>query len=433
MDGVVLKSSRLDTFRLKLDSIAMKCTPPTIFLAAILLTSAGARATDRQIRLGVGVLGPISAQTEVDIERLVGTLPSVKSVPMQPPGDIDACVKRFVAGEAEDHLDGVIVVSLPTDSFKTQKDTKEARFTGAYEIWTLNLSTLAEDRHRFEFTDSEPVLGTAAAIISIPAQLFAERATGRKLLSTNEWQAYEAVEARVEAKLLVATKLYLATAPIRDTSPLNALDCARALVDRGDAESAMLVFRSVGESSPEVQRVIAQAHDKLRRANSEALLGRTLGAMAGGNPAAAGTILAEYEKTPAAEAARASSIRTALAVSPDHRAENVYDRLIRSDVPSLDHSAFVAMLKELFAEQTGSAPREVVVSAKDLTIEDKNAADGVKKQLDSYSQALAKSAWLMSIRCACDAGAALVAEPVGAALIKARSGPSFKRPEVGIP
>jgi hypothetical protein len=404
----------------------------SILVAAALICGV-ASAADNPIRLGVGVLGPISAQTEADIQRLVGTLPNVKSIPIVPPGDVDACVKRFVAGEPDDRLDGVIVVSLPTDSFKTQQDSKEARFTGAYEIWTLNLSTLEEDRHRFEFTDSEPVIGKAAAILSIPAQLFAERATGKKLLSTDEWQAYEAVQARVEGKLLAATKLYLSTATIRNAGSLNALECARALVDRGDAETALAVFRSVGMNTPEVQRIMAEAQDKLKRADAEALLGRTLGALAGGDPTAAGTILAQYEKNASAEPARVTSIRTALNVSQDHRAESAYDRLMRADVPALDHSAFVAMLKQLFSEQTGTPPQEVLVTAKDIVIEDKNAGDGVKKQLDTYATALGKSAWLMSVKCGCDAGASLVAEPAGTALLKARYAPSFKRPEVGIP
>jgi hypothetical protein len=403
----------------------------TVLITALICASAD--AADRPIRLGVGVLGPISAQTEADIQRLVGTLPNVKSIPIVPPGDVDACVKRFVAGEADDRLDGVIVVSLPPDSFKTERDAKEAKFTGAYEIWTLDLSTLDEDRHRFEFTDTEPVIGKAAAILTIPAQLFAERATGRKLLSTDEWQAYEAVQGRVEGKLLAATKLYLSTATIRNAGPLNPLECARQLVDRGDADTAVAVFKSIGMNTPEVQRVMVEAQQKLKRADADALLGRTLGAIAGGDATAAGTILAQYEKNASAEPARATSIRNVLSVSQDHRAESAYERVMRSDVPALDHSAFVAMLKQLFSEQTGSQPGEVTVTAKDVVIEDKNAEDGVKKKLDGYAGALAKSAWLMSVKCGCDAGASLVAEPAGSALLKAHCGPSFKRPEVGIP
>src|SRR5271155_1452495 len=109
--------------------------------AAIITAAAGAHADP--IKTGVGVIGPISPQTEADIDTIVGMLPNVKAVPIQPPGGGDACVKRFVAGGADRRLDGVMVVSLPTESFQPQRDSNEARFTGAYEIWTLNLSTLA--------------------------------------------------------------------------------------------------------------------------------------------------------------------------------------------------------------------------------------------------------------------------------------------------
>ena len=406
----------------------------TAMLGAAILMAAGAPpANAAPIKIGVGVIGPISPQTEADIDTLVGTLPNVKAVPIQPPGGVDACVKRFVAGEADDRLDAVMVVSLPTESFQSERDSNEARFTGAYEIWTLNLSTLAEDRHRFTFTDSEPVIGGAAAFLAMPAQLFAERATGKKLISSNQWQAFEAVQTRVEAKLVAATKLYLQTAPIRDTGPLNALDTAKNLLDRGDGEDAMAVFKSAGINKPEVQRMIANAQGQLRRSAANALLGRTLGAMAGGNAGEARIILADYEQAPAAESSRADSIRRVLAGVPDRHAESTYDGVIRSDVPALDHAAFVAMIKQLFSEQTGSIPNEVIVSAKDLTVEDKDAPQGLKVQLDSYAQALGRSAWLMGLKCGCDAGAVLTGEAVGAALLKAKYSPSFKRPQVGLP
>jgi hypothetical protein len=401
--------------------------------AAIVVAASAAGASAAPIRIGVGVIGPISPQTEADIDRVVGALPNVKVVPIQPPGGIDACVKRFVAGEADDRMDAVMVVSLPPESFQSQHDSNEARFTGAYEIWTLNLSTLAEDRHRFTFTDSEPVIGGATAFLAMPAQLFAERATGRKLISSDQWQAFEAVQTRVEAKLVAATKLYLQTAPIRDTGPLNALDTAKNLLDRGDGEDAMAVFKSAGINNPEVQRMIASAQGQLRRSAANALLGRTLGAMAGGNAGAARVMLADYEKAPSAESARADSIRRVLAGVPDRHAESIYDGVIRSDVPALDHAAFVAMIKQLFSEQTGSIPNEVIVSARDVTVEDKDAPKGLKDQLDSYAGALSRSAWLMSLRCGCDAGAVLTGEAVGGAILKARYSPSFTRPQVGLP
>jgi len=401
--------------------------------AAIIVAAAAAGAYAAPIRIGVGVLGPISPQTEADIDAVVGKLPNVKAIPIQPPGGVDACVKRFVAGDPDDHLDAVMIVSLPTESFQSERDSNEARFTGAYEIWTLNLSTLAEDRHRFTFTDSEPIIGGASAFLALPAQVFAERATGKKLISSDQYQAFEAVQTRVEAKLVAATKLYLATASIRDTGPLSPLNTAQALLDRGDGEDAMLVFKSAGINNPEVQQMIANAQGQLRRSEANALLGRTLGAMAGGNAEAARGILADYEKAPSAEASRADSIRRVLAYVPDHSTETMYDGVIKSDVPSLDHQAFVAMIKQMFSDQTGNAPDDVIVAAKDLTVQDKAAPDGLKVQLDSYAGALGRSAWLMSLKCGCDAGAVLTGEAAGEALLKAKYSPSFTRPQVGLP
>ena len=277
------------------------------------------------------------------------------------------------------------------------------------------------------------MIGGAAAFLAMPAQLFAERATGKKLISSDQWQAFEAVQTRVEAKLVAATKLYLATASIRDTAPLNPLDTAKNLLDRGDGEDAMAVFKSAGVNNPEVQRMIANAQGQLRRSAANALLGRTLGAMAGGNAGAARIMLADYEKAPSAESSRADSIRRVLAGVPDRHAESTYDGVIRSDVPALDHAAFVAMIKQLFNEQTGSMPNEVIVGAKDMTVEDKDAPKGLKEQLDSYAVALGRSAWLMSLKCGCDANAVLEGEAVGEALLKAKYSPSFKRPHVGLP
>src|ERR1700683_1930234 len=177
--------------------------------AAILVAAAAAGAYAAPIKIGVGIIGPISPQTEADIDTIVGQLPNVKVVPIQPPGGVDKCVKRFVAGDPDDRLDAVMIVSLPTESFQTIRDSNEARFTGSYEIWTLNLSTLAEDRHRFTFTDNEPVIGGASAFLALPAQVFAERATGKKLISRDQYQALEAVQARVEPRLIVATHLSL--------------------------------------------------------------------------------------------------------------------------------------------------------------------------------------------------------------------------------
>ena len=411
----------------------MKKITAMLLGAAMIVAAAGAHADAERLRIGVGVIGPISPQTEADIDTLVGKLPNVTAVPIQPPGGVDACVKRFVAGEADDRLDAVMVVSLPTESFQSQRDSNEARFTGAYEIWTLNLSTLAEDRHRFTFTDSEHVVGGLSAFLALPAQAFAERATGKKLISSDQWQAFEAVQTRVEAKLVAATKLYLATASIRDTTPLQPLETAKALLDRGDGEDAMAVFKSAGINNPDVQRMIAAAQGQLRRSAANALLGRTLGAMAGGNAGAARLILADYEKAPSAEASRADSIRRVLAYVPDRHTDSSYDGVMKTDVPALDHQAFVAMIKQMFREQTGSIPNDVIVSAKDVTVEDKDAPKGLKEQLDSYAGALGRSAWLMSLKCGCDANAVLTSEAVGDALLKASYSPSFTRPHVGLP
>ena len=397
----------------------------------IVATAAGVYAAP--IKIGVGVIGPISPQTEADIDLLVGKLPNVKAVPIQPPGGVDKCVKRFVAGDPDDRLDAVMVVSLPTESFQSQRDSNEAKFTGAYEIWTLNLSTLAEDRHRFTFTDSEPVIGGASAFLALPAQVFAERATGKKLISSDQWQAFEAVQTRVEAKLIAATKLYLATASIRDAGPLNPMQTAQALLDRGDGEDAMAVFKSAGINNPEVQRMIANAQGQLRRSAANALLGRTLGAIAGGNAGQARVMLADYEKAPSAEISRADSIRRVLAYVPDRQREMNFDGVMKTDVPTLDHQAFVAMIKQLFTEQTGSAPDDVIVAAQDITVQDKDAPKGLKEQLDDYASALGRAAWLMSLKCGCTSEATLTGEAVGDALLKAKYAPSFKRPQVGLP
>jgi hypothetical protein len=277
------------------------------------------------------------------------------------------------------------------------------------------------------------VIGGVAAFLALPAQAFAERATGKKLISSDQWQAFEAVQTRVEAKIVAATKLYLSTASIRDTGPLNPLDTAKALLDRGDGEDAMLVFKSAGVNNPDVQRMIANAQGQLQRSAANALLGRTLGAMAGGNAGAARVMLADYEKAPLAEPSRADSIRRVLAEMPAGHPDSIYDPVIRSDVPALDHQAFVAMIKQMFSEQTGSLPNEVIVTSKDLTIDDKDAPKGMKEQLDSYALALGRASWLMSLKCGCDASAVLESEAVGEALLKAKFSPSFTRPQVGLP
>ncbi|MGH7814849.1 MAG: hypothetical protein ACREQI_12700 [Candidatus Binataceae bacterium] len=401
--------------------------------AMIAVSSAASAASSRQIRIGVGVVGPISPQTQADIEQIVGELPNVEVVPIQPPGGVDACVKRFVAGEAKDRLDAVMIVSLPSASFKSQRESNQANFSGSYDIWTLNLSTLAEDRHRFTFNDTEPIAGGVAAFLTMPAQLFAERATGKQIISTNQWQAYEAVQTRVEAKLVAATGIYLATASIRGTGPLKPLETAKALLDRGDGDIAMAVFRKTGLNDPAVKRMIAEAQVEIRRGRAEKLLGRALGAMAGGDAARARTLLAEYEREPAASAATVDSVRRALSATPDRAGESAADLALRADAPTLTRAAFAAMIAQMFAGETGARPDEVIAGQSDVTIEDQHAPAGLKQEIDRYAAALGRGAWLMSLKCGCAAAAALTGETAGPALLKASFAPSFKRPQVGLP
>jgi hypothetical protein len=405
----------------------------TIAAVIVMLASAAAIAHADQIRIGVGTVGPISPQAMYQIEQLVGAQPNVHEVPIVPPGDVDACVKRFVAGEKDDQLDGIMVVSLPTDKFLTKNDQNEATFTGSYEIWVLNLSTLAEDRHAFTFEDREPVIGGVTAILTIPAQFLSQAAGGGKLVSSNVYQAYESVQNRVEAKLVAATRLYLSSSPLAQIGPLDPLETAQALIDRGDGETAMAVFKSVGVNNPRVQQMMAAAEGKLKQAEAAKWLGRTLGAMAGDDPARAGIMLATYEKSPAAQPARVEAIRRVLATYPHQEARSPYAALITSDVPGLDHSAFVAMLTQLFNDETGSAPDDVIVGTGEVKIQSKDAPKGLKTHLDAYARALGRSAWAMSIKCGCAANATLQSETAGAPLLRARFEPSFTQPEVGLP
>jgi hypothetical protein len=402
-------------------------------MVALAIAAAASLADAEEVRIGVGTLGPISPQAMYQIEQLVGAQPNVHEIPIVPPGDVDACVKRFVAGETDDHLDGVMVVSLPTDKFTTKNDQNEATFTGSYEIWLLNLSTLAEDRHAFTFEDREPVIGGLAAILTVPAQFLSQAAGGGKLISSDVYQAYQSVQNRVEAKLVAATKLYLASSPMNQIGPINPLETAQALIDRGDGETAMAVFKAAGINDPRVQNLMAAAQGKLKRAESARWLGRTLGAIAGDDPEQAGVMLASYEKSSSPEPARVEAIRRVLATYPHQEARSPYAALVASDVPGLDHSAFVAMLTQLFTDATGSAPDEVIVSASEVSIQDKDAPKGLKTRLDTYARALGRSAWAMSIKCGCAASAILQSETAGPALLKARFEPSFKQAEVGLP
>ena len=57
----------------------------------------------------------------------------------------------------------------------------------------------------------------------------------------------------------------------------------------------------------------------------------------------------------------------------------------------------------------------------------------MKKHLDSYTAAVGKAAWLMSLKCNCEATAVLTPGPEGGALLRADFAPSFTKPEVGLP
>jgi len=402
-------------------------------IAALAIAAVAGVAHADDVRIGVGTLGPISPQAMFQIQELVGAQPNVHDIPIVPPGDVDACVKRFVAGDVDDHLDGVMVVSLPTDKFLIKNDQNEATFSGSYEIWLLNLSTLAEDRHVFTFEDREPVVGGMTAILTIPAQFLNQAAGGGKLVSSNVYQAYQSVQNRVEAKLVAATKLYLTDSPLGQIGTIDPLQTAQALVDRGDGETALAVFKAAGINDPRVKNLMAAAEGKLKKAESAKLLGKTLGALAGDNPEQAGEMLASYEKSSAAEPARANAIRGVLASYPHQEAHSPYSAVITSDVPGLDHTAFVAMLTQLFSDETGTAPDDVIVTASGVNIQDKDAPNGLKKHLDAYARALGRSAWAMSLKCGCIGSAVLQSETAGPALLKARFEPSFTQPEVGLP
>jgi hypothetical protein len=405
--------------------------------ALVLPPGAIAHAAGVPVKIGVGSQGPISPQAMYQIEQVVGEIPGVTVVPIVPPGDLLACVRRFVAGERDDRLDGLVVVSLPPDLFKVERDSREASFSGSYDIYTLDLSTLAEDRHKFTFSDSEPVTGGMAAILAIPADLLAERTTGAKLISGNSWQAFQAVQARIEAKLLAATRLYIAGASIRNTRPLDPAQCAQRLLDAGEADAAIAVFKSAGfdnpQASAQIDKMIANARDQIRQTRAESLFGAALGAIAGGDPDTAGTILASYEKEPAAQSSNAAALRNAIAAIRPSAPDAIDERTLREYVPGLDRAAFVATLKRAFASRAGTEPAAVELDPSGVEIEDQRAAEGVRTQIDLYAAALAESAWLMSVKCGCEATATLKAGPAGAVLLQARSGPSSRSRQVGLP
>lgn len=386
-----------------------------------------------EVRIGVGDLGPISPEAVYQVQQLVDAIPGVKAVPIVPPGGVDACVKRFVAGEPDDKLDGVMVISLPQDSFKLDQSDKEATFSGTYEIWLLNLSTLAEDRHTFNFEEREDVVGGVGAILAIPAQLVSERAGQGRIISGSANQAYQTVQARIGNKLVAATKLYLATSPIKSIGPLNPLETAEHLVDRGDAETAMAVFKSAGVNDPRVQSMIASANERLKRADASKALGRTLGALAADDPDRARSLFVSYEQQTSADRSRIPAIQSAIASESQRAASGSTQSVLRSDVPGLDLAAFVAMLNEVFVSQTGNAPDEISVAGGSVKILDRKAAQGIKARLDGYARAMGETARLASVKCGCASEAMLTGDVAGPAILRAKFDPSSQRPQVGIP
>ena len=404
-----------------------------IILASLGLAALANAAADREIRVGVAFEGPISGETSVEIQNLVERELHVKPVPIVYPGSAVACAKRFVGGELDDRLDGVILFSLPPDSFTAQREAREVKFSGTYSIITLNLSTMREDRHSFTFSDSEPVLSGVSALLAVPAQLVAERTTGTRLVAGDTYQASQSVQARVESKLVTATRLYLPSAPIKTVGPLNPLETAQHLLDQGEGEAAMAVFQSEGINKPEVVAMIAAAKQQMAKSHVQALLGKTLGAVAAGDGAHAQTLLASYEKEPNSDATRADALQRVIGEQNHTPAATGVAQILKADIPGLDQAAFVAMVKQMFSDEAGTEPAEVQMTQNALDIEDRHAADGVKTRLDGYATAVGKSAELLSLRCGCEAQAQLRAENPGAVLLKAKFGPSSTRPQVGLP
>ena len=179
--------------------------------------------------------------------------------------------------------------------------------------------------------------------------------------------------------------------------------------------------------------MMAKAREKLRRAEAEKLLGQTLGAVAGGNPEQARTLIETYAKAPTADPAQAQAVQEALASFSPPAAKTSLDKLLKRDVPGLDHAAFVAMIERIFNDETGTKAPTVQVGASLVSVEDGGAPSGLKTRVDAYARALGQSARLMSLRCGCEATAVLVSQEAGQPLLKARFQPSFKRAEVGLP
>jgi hypothetical protein len=444
----------------------------------IALCCAGAWSADAPLKIGVGVEGPITPQTERQIELAVGEIPGARVIPIVPPGDTDACVRRFVAGDPDDRLDGLIIVRLPPNSYKGERGASQVSFDGTYEVSTLDFSTMVEDRRHFTFSDAENVTGGMGALLAMPAEILAERTTGRRLVAGSSFQAMQDVQVRVESKFLSALRSYLASAPIRNVHPLDPLECARRLMDAGDTQTATIVLKSAGAEMPpaaihaaapqpkppagaasqgnaqagaeaksvsvattktpqsrvsEASAMLASAQIQMKQSHALAILGRTLGAIAVGNAQAAETELASYESQSGSDPARVGTLKRTVAAMRATTSRSEYGAALKANVPALDRSGFLAMIKQVFDVETGMEPAQIELASNSLEISDKAAEKGLRTRLDGYASALGKSAQLMSIRCGCEAAVTLRAERSGSVLMRARFGPSFNRPEVGIP
>ena len=197
------------------------------------------------------------------------------------------------------------------------------------------------------------------------------------------------------------------------------------------------MFKSAGSDNPQasaqINQMIANARDQIRKTRAETLFGAALGAIAGGDPDTAGTILASYEKEPAAQSSNAAALRNAIGALRPSPPDAIDERTLREYVPGLDRAAFVATLKRAFAARAGTEPAAVELDPSGVAITAQRAAEGVRTQIDRYAAALAESAWLMSVKCGCEATATLKAEPAGTVLLQARSGPSSRSRQVGLP
>ena len=105
---------------------------------------------------------------------------------------------------------------------------------------------------RFTFEDSEPVVGGVAAILTIPAQFLSQARGGREVDFEQRLSGLSSrCRTRVEAKLVAATKLYLATSPIAQiATPSIRSKPHRTCIDRGDGETALRCSRAAASTIP---------------------------------------------------------------------------------------------------------------------------------------------------------------------------------------